>query len=203
MLYNIVKMPKTKGGAKIRKALKEPEEKRLLRLKKRDFELVNKETGQKKIIKSDEIYGQVESRLGGSIVLLKDEFNQKRKCRICGKLYRGRRNKVWIKPEQIVLVNYELTQKPDKDGFLFGEIVHVYNTSEIHKLNSTGELDTDVFDITSVEKEDCGFEWDYSEEPTPEELKAQKKEENLKSDVYVNYDELVSSSDDDIDINDI
>ena len=66
-------MPKSKGGARIRKALKQPEEKRLLRLKKRDEIIINEETGSKKIIKSDEIYGQVQRKLGGKIVEVLDE----------------------------------------------------------------------------------------------------------------------------------
>ena len=197
-------MPKkSSGGAKIRKALKQPEEKRNLRLKKRDEVIEDEKTGTKKTIKSDEIYGQVTKRLGGKIVEVLDENKETRKCMICGRLYKGRRNKRWIKPNDIVLINYEVSQKADKNGIKYGEVCHQYTASEIYKLENTGELSQEVFSFEEFKNEDLGFDWDYTLPPTEEELEAEK-EEKLKSKTYVNYDEIFSSEEEEnIDLDDI
>jgi len=197
-------MPKKgSGGAKIRKALKQPEDKRHLRLKKQDIVVVNKYSGAKSLIESDELYGQVTKRLGGKVVEVLDENKETRKCMICGRLYRGRRNKRWIKPNDIVLINFEVSQKADKDGIKYGEVCHQYTSSEIYKLENTGELKQEVFNLEEFKNEDLGFDWDYTLPPTEEELEAQK-EEKLKSKTYVNYDEIFSSEEEeDIDFDDI
>ena len=102
------------------------------------------------------------------------------------------------------MLNYEITQKPDKDGILYGEIVHKYNNREIFTLENTGELNQEVFNLELAKSEDLGFDWDYDEVPTAEEIK-EKKEENNSTGTYVNYDELFSSEEEDnvVDVDDI
>ena len=197
-------MPKKgSGGAKIRKALKQPEDKRNIRLKKQDYVDVNKYSGAKSFIESDELYAQVTRRLGGKIVEVLDERKVIRKCMICGRLYKGRRNKRWIKPNDIVLINFEVSQKADKDGIKYGEICHQYTSSEIFRLENTGELNQEVFNLEEYKNEEMGFDWDYTLPPTEEEVEAEKIKKN-NSDTYVNYDEIFSSDEEPIiDINDI
>ena len=198
-------MPKKgSGGAKIRKALKQPEDKRHLRLKKQDIVVVNKYSGAKSLIESDELYGQVTKRLGGKVVEVLDENKEIRKCMICGRLYKGRRNKRWIKPNDIVLINFEVSQKADKYGIKYGEVCHQYTSSEIFRLENTGELKQEVFNLEEYKSEDMGFDWDYTLPPTEEETEA-IKEEKLKCKTYVNYDEIFSSEEEEtiIDLDDI
>ena len=112
---------------------------------------------------------------------------------ICGRLYRGRRNKQWINKHDIVIINYELNKRPDKDGNYSGEVCHKYSTSDIFKLENSGELNQEVFNLESVKNEDLGFDWDYDEQPTEEELKELKREKALASNTYFNYDNAFSS----------
>jgi initiation factor 1A len=104
-----------------------------------------------KTIDSDEIYAQVISLLGGATprvqVLCENGFEKR--CVIRGKF----RKKIWVRKDDILLIIYD---KSKNDGT--GEVVHVFNPTEVNKLHSLGELDEYTFSKPEDLKNDDTFE---------------------------------------------
>ena len=102
-------------------------------------------------IDSDEIYCQVISLLGGATprvqVLCENGFEKR--CVIRGKF----RKKIWVRKDDILLIIYD---KSKNDGT--GEVVHVFNPTEVNKLHSLGELDEYTFSKPEDLKNDDTFE---------------------------------------------
>ena len=130
----------TKGGNKAKRAKNHP-----CNINSRPLRLKDK------TLDSDEIYARVISLLGGATprvqVLCENGFEKR--CVIRGKF----RKKIMVKKDDILLIIYD---KSKNDGT--GEVVHVFNPTEVINLHSLGELDEYTFSKPEDLKNDDIFE---------------------------------------------
>ena len=130
---------------------------------------IDRTAGRPLVLKkeSDEIYGRVLKRLGGEPPILEVQCLDReiRRCVIRGKM----KKKVWMNPDDIVLVKYNkdnFSSLDDKNKIETGEILHKYQANEIIKLKNMGEIDNYIIvqkfseDNQLVEDDNFDFEDD-------------------------------------------
>ena len=187
-----------KGGKKFRdqqKQQKELEEQGLknILLKTKDKVVIDEKTGVKKLILSNERYGKITRNLGSKRyeLIAEDEPGKpftKHRVRKMGRLnHKSHRQKPMV--NDIVLFYVDKDDKPDKDGFLGGEIFHKYSERETGELISREEISDNLWTQLKTENdtdEYVPFYFENDEVKSKEELK-QETLEKANSGVYFDY----------------
>ena len=136
-----------------------------------------------------QLYGIVSKRLGGkpAYILVTCEDGVDRKCVVRGKFTK----KVWMNPEDIVLINYN----KDNDN-LKGEIETKYSPQEVSKLKRMGELFALKLKNTQQDEDD-NIVFDNGEEENIEPLHTDNNKQKDKNSGGFGFKDFEDLSDDD------
>ena len=202
-------MPKSKGGKKLRDQVRQQQEleqqaiKNIL-TKNKDQILIDEKTGKETIKYTNERYGKVTRNNGSKrYELIAEEAPgkpfTKHKVRKMGKLnHKNHRQKINL--GDLVIFYVDRNDKPDKDGFLGGEIFHKYSERETVELINRGEISDNLWTQMKADTdvdEYVPFYFENDEVKTKEDLKREKQEKQA-GEAYFNYD-FDSGEEDDID----